>query len=819
MKIPDDLDLPVELPDFHEIAKKMQASRDIGAQLFCAMLRSAGVEARLVCSLQPLPFGASAVRTTPQRQKYTYTAVYADNPDSDSPLDSDNASSKTTTPADSAIEHARNPRSRLGARTTRAPLLPGADVVAKTLAPRKPTKKPIHESPYPIFWVEVFNAAVQKWIPIDPLVTLTVAKASKFEPPASDSENSMTYVVAFEDDESAKDVTRRYTKAYNAKTRRSRVEITDGGKRWWQRVMRKYKKIFQFDRDQVEDAELLAKEAAEEMPKNAQDFKDHPYYALERHLRRNEVIHPKREAGKVQLGKNLEPIYRRQDVQFVKSADGWYRLGREIKLGEHPLKRVPARQRQQSYDAEDLGDEEDAGTGMYAIFQTNIHKAPPVLNGRIPKNAYGNLDVYVSSMVPPGGIHITSPDASRAAKLLGIDFADAVTGFEFKGRHGTAIVKGAVVAAEYEEAIKEIIKGFTDEKARVEEERRSREAIRMWKMFLAGLRIKKRIDGYDIGGEAEIMNDMDDDMSNDDTENIEQEDYEMSGGFMPNADQEITAEPTASWKTGLRMEYYGRTYGDGQSLSGGEHLGRHERDPSSVIGDSHGSIEHPGGGVSGYPGYFETGELIGGVGSMAYEDDNGGGFMEEEVDVSVRLSENDVEGGGGFVRSGNFGEKSLRQSIFSSPNREIEDPISVDREEEGAVPNAILSREAEFGRKMDEHGGFAGHVFDSVGFEDLPELQSAQLSQKAEGQDKIIDSGDGGGRYQNEKLNEGEQVAGGTITDAVLAEESTSMRKTETTTIFEGDPQSDLATEDDEERESLLSHDPEEEDAYPDWLT
>ena len=42
--------------DFVNQAKSLQGSRDLGAQLFCALLRSTGVEARLVCSLQPLPF-------------------------------------------------------------------------------------------------------------------------------------------------------------------------------------------------------------------------------------------------------------------------------------------------------------------------------------------------------------------------------------------------------------------------------------------------------------------------------------------------------------------------------------------------------------------------------------------------------------------------------------------------------------------------------------------------------------------------------------------------------------------------------------------
>ncbi len=202
-------------------------------------------------------------------------------------------------------------------------------------------RKPPRESKYPVYWVEAFNEAVQKWMPVDPLVTKTIAKPSKFEPPAGEPQNGMTYVIGFEDDGSACDVTKRYVKAYNGKTRRERVEVTDEGERWWRRAMKMYKRSHRMDRDQLEDAELATKEAAEPMPRNVQDFKDHPYYALERHLRRHEVIHPKREVGKVGAGRpgstsNLEPIFRRRDVQMVKSADKWYRLGREIKVCTEP---------------------------------------------------------------------------------------------------------------------------------------------------------------------------------------------------------------------------------------------------------------------------------------------------------------------------------------------------------------------------------------------------------------------------------------------------------------------------------------------------
>lgn len=183
--------------------------------------------------------------------------------------------------------------------------------------------------------------ADQKWIPVDPLVTKTVSKPSKFEPPASDAQNHLTYVLAFEDDGFARDVTRRYAQAYNAKTRKGRVEVTSGGAEWWRKVLELYKSPYHFSRDQIEDAWLASREAAEPMPKNVSDFKDHPYYALERHLKRGEVIHPKREVGKVGVGRKegigtLESVFRRGDVQLVKSADKWFRLGREIKVTPNP---------------------------------------------------------------------------------------------------------------------------------------------------------------------------------------------------------------------------------------------------------------------------------------------------------------------------------------------------------------------------------------------------------------------------------------------------------------------------------------------------
>ena len=388
-----------------------------------------------------------------------------------------------------------------------------------------------------MFWVEAYNEAVQKWIPIDPLVTKSLAKPSKFEPPASDQRNSMSYVVAFEDDASARDVTRRYAKAFSAKTRKLRVESTRNGERWWTRALRFYEKPFLEDRDEVEISELTAKMAAEPMPRNVQDFKDHPIYALERHLRRNEVISPKRVIGQVSLGKStsknqkLEPVYRRTDVHTCRSADGWYRLGRDIKMGEQPLKRVRGNRNQFDVDEDSI-----AEIPVYALFQTEVYKPPPVVQGRIPKNAYGNLDIYTPNMVPPGGVHIVRPGASHAAKILGVDYADAVTGFDFKGRHGTAVVRGAIVANEYREALEEVLNGLENERLQAELEEKSAEALGMWKHFLLRLRIAERVKGYAVEGDE---GDGYENETSNDVENASDRELEdTGGGFFPESGEE-----------------------------------------------------------------------------------------------------------------------------------------------------------------------------------------------------------------------------------------------------------------------------------------
>jgi xeroderma pigmentosum group C-complementing protein len=108
-----------------------------------------------------------------------------------------------------------------------------------------------------------------------------------------------------------------------------------------------------------------------------------------------------------------------------------------------------------------------------------------------------------------------------------------VTGFEFRGRHGTAVVRGVVVANEYREAVEAVIKGFRDERAQEEEERRTLAALRMWKRFLVSLRIKERVDAYEEGEEKDAAAEDEAEVeAGEENEAMESDEY-GGGGFFP----------------------------------------------------------------------------------------------------------------------------------------------------------------------------------------------------------------------------------------------------------------------------------------------
>ncbi|KAG9251253.1 nitrilase [Emericellopsis atlantica] len=562
-ELPEDMEVCHDREDFRAAARTLQGSRDVGAQLYCALLRSAGVRARLVCSLQPLAC-ISGAPALPKPKKGPATTSLSKEDRVRASMANHEKMSKAARDEITAAAGSPTARRRLGH--------PGAASFnfesragrsqEKSKSSKVKTPRIIRESPYPIYWVEILDVGHQKWQPVDAVVTHTFWKPKAMEPPITDKENVLSYVVAFEGDGTARDVTRRYAKAYTAKTRRLRVETNvQGGDRWWRKAMRSFRRKRPENLDQIEDQELAGAEAREPMPRNVQDFKDHPVYALERHLRRHEVLLPDATpSGTVAAGTKgpLEKVYRRKDVRVGKTADKWYRSqGREVRPLEIPVKWLPKRARPRGRfggmddDENDNDDNDDGGENGVPIFtldQTEPYVPPAVRNGKVPKNKFGNIDVYVPSMVPKGAVHLRMEEAARAAHIIGVDYAPALTGFSFKGRTGTAVLTGIVVAVEYEEAILAVIEGLRDLADEAVQERKRLVTMRWWRRFIMGLRIRERVwagVSEEERREAErdaVMNaEMDEEMADEESDVTEEFDMEVDGdgggGFLVGDDE------------------------------------------------------------------------------------------------------------------------------------------------------------------------------------------------------------------------------------------------------------------------------------------
>ncbi|KAL8925301.1 MAG: hypothetical protein Q9208_003591 [Pyrenodesmia sp. 3 TL-2023] len=807
------LELPMQKPDFIECAKKLEGSRDVGVQLFCALLRSAGVETRLVCSLQVLPLTATTKGTTPQKPPPKPIPVidYSNRP-----------TSPTSNPLNESPTPSIRPIGSTGGLTRFSNPSAAPPPLSRSPLPQNPKPKPhttFPSSPAPIFWLEAFNPATQTHLPLSLFPTPTINKPLSLTPTLHDPLNSLTYCIAFSASLAAKDVTRRYTRAYAAKTLKTRIDSSPRGKAWLDSVLalfrypsEKYAK--KSDREEIEDHELARKEAAEPMPRAVADFKHHPVYALERHLKRNEVVWPRREVGRVSAGSGgkLEGVYSRRNVLVCRTGGQWFRLGREVKPGEQALKHLPPSKRSGHAEEEDeeAGDEETEGKALYAEFQTALYTPPPIppSGHPIPRNAFHNLDVYTPSMVPARGHHSTHALTSLAAKILGIDAVDAVTGFTFsgKGRRGNAVVTGAVIWEGHREALDAVIEGL-EEGAREEEERRwTGVVLGVWKRMLVGLRVRERVKSYEIEGERE-----EGERVGKVEEAEEDGDSEGGGGFLPEREGQ-EALPTAG--VGTR-----RLLVDGDSEDSDVYLpseedaeydfgrrkqlfaaSRTRRTPtiSPVRGQERWFVpghEQAGGFLP------EDGDLGGGF--IAEDDEpEAGGFLPEESDHDEDVKAQQV----GSKRN----EPSHSTGTANTPDVEIEEQVLPPQspptlqkqpetqqtaysandqpfEKDGKQDNSAIGEETfDLHRSMTdaemEEGRILAELYDRGALEPV----SAQL----------------GDTLPNQGLNDGKDVDGGDIGDDTA--------KCEGAEII--DPSSE------EDKGSLLSEDPDDEDAEPDWL-
>nr|CAD7398318.1 unnamed protein product [Timema cristinae] len=288
-------------------------------------------------------------------------------------------------------------------------------------------------------WAEVFVEEEEKWICVD----ISKGKIHCVSELYSRATHPVTYVVAFNVDQTVRDVTRRYCSQYHVVTRKQRVAAD-----WWEHSLRPWRGSWtSMDKEEEEDLEQQLHDRP--LPSSLSEYKNHPLYVLRKDLLKFEAIYPP-DAPTLGFIRGQE-VFARECVKNLHSRETWVKEAKVVRLGEKPYKIVKARPK---YDR-CLNFEQKSNSREF------LHEGGDTVNG-----------------------------LNRVAKKLNIDCAPAVVGFDFHcgGSHPT--YDGFVVCEEFVD----ILLDAWDQRARsVGKINMYKRVYGNWRRLIKGLLIRERL--------------------------------------------------------------------------------------------------------------------------------------------------------------------------------------------------------------------------------------------------------------------------------------------------------------------------------------
>ncbi|XP_038213658.1 DNA repair protein complementing XP-C cells homolog [Zerene cesonia] len=327
-------------------------------------------------------------------------------------------------------------------------------------------------------WCEVFVEELEEWVAVD----VVRGKVHCVNEIYSKATHPVNYVIGWDNNNYLKDLTRRYVPQWNTVTRKQRVDAE-----WWNTAIKPWLGP-KTARDKEEDERLDRMQLEAPLPKSIAEYKNHPLYALKRHLLKFEAIYPPDAAV---LGfVRSEPVYARECVYVCRSRDTWVKEAKVVRLGEKPYKVVKARPKWDKLSNKVITDKP---LEIFGPWQVQDYEPPTAENGIVPRNPYGNVELFKECMLPKGTVHIKLPGLNRVAKKLNIDCAPAMTGFDFNGGYTHPVYDGFVVCKEFEEIITEAWIKDQEEMERKEQEKMEARVYGNWKRLIKGLFIRERL--------------------------------------------------------------------------------------------------------------------------------------------------------------------------------------------------------------------------------------------------------------------------------------------------------------------------------------
>ncbi|XP_052902873.1 DNA repair protein complementing XP-C cells homolog [Anopheles moucheti] len=326
-------------------------------------------------------------------------------------------------------------------------------------------------------WIEFYNDSLKRWITFD----LATEQIDCLDLIKRNATSPISYVFAWDAEGHLKDVSARYVKNWNTACRMLRVEQA-----WLDDALRPFA-YEKSESDLLEEKELNKLDSDKPLPTTINELKNHPLYALRRHLLKFEALYP---AEPPTLGfVRGEAIYPRECVYTLLTREKWHKQGRVVRAFEKAYKVVKC----WKYDRPTNTWLPNQPCDIFGVWQTDEYDPPTAENGLVPRNEYGNVELFTEKMLPKGTVHLKLPGLNKVCKRLQIDCAPAVTGFEMAKMRMIPVYDGFVVCKEYaEQAVEEWYKEMEKEEIR-EQEKLEKRVYGNWKRLIKGLLVRRKL--------------------------------------------------------------------------------------------------------------------------------------------------------------------------------------------------------------------------------------------------------------------------------------------------------------------------------------
>ncbi|CAM0911519.1 unnamed protein product [Alopecurus aequalis] len=350
----------------------------------------------------------------------------------------------------------------------------------------------------PLYWAEVYcggQTLTGRWVHVD-VVNDIIDGEQKVEAASAVCRKPLRYAVAFAGG-GAKDVTRRYCLQWH------RIVQGRVNPEWWENVLAPLEQLELAATNDSEEMELQTRALTEPLPTNQQAYKDHHLYALEKWLHKNQVLYPK---GPVLGFCKGHSVYPRSCVQILQSRHGWLREGLQVRENESPAKVVTRPKRtfnSQSHEFNSNDNGLEPTMALYGKWQLEPLQLPRAVNGIVPKNERGQVDAWSDKCLPLGTVHLRLPRSFQIAKRLGIDYAPAMVGFDYRSGRCVPVFDGIVVCDEFKNAILEAYAEVEEQRQAAERKQEEAQALSRWYQLLCSIATRQRLkDAYNARSAA-----------------------------------------------------------------------------------------------------------------------------------------------------------------------------------------------------------------------------------------------------------------------------------------------------------------------------